>query len=208
MDPPAFRTQPLSTLRKASPSAEKRNRRAIQETNSAAREMADYWAQFSRTTVQGTDGNTYEVEAIRKGTSSSSRTPWSIAFTANGVSIAIPLCRFISLSGNSPDIKVDGQTADYVDASKNVLQIGVGVVYLFLELSVNDAMATEMDTISVRVVALGNSQTPNTLTTRYIPINSVNRTTKQIGSPTLTTGIQTFRRGDRENVNNLVVLRF
>ena len=208
MDPPAFRTTPLSTLRKASPSAEKRNRRAIQETHAAAREMADYWAQFSRTTVQGTDGNTYEVEAIRKSSSSASRAPWSIAFTANGISLAIPLCRFTSISGNSPDITINGQTADYVDASKNVLPIGGGVVHLFLELSVNDALAAEMDTTAVRVVALSNSQTPNTLTTRYIPINSVNATTKQIGSPTLTTGIQTFRRGDRENVNNLVVLRF
>ena len=151
MDPPAFRTQPLSTLRKASPSAEKRNRRAIQETNAAAREMADYWAQYSPTTVQGTDGHTYQVEGRRTKDTATGRALWSISLSGKSINIAIPLCSFQVIGGSQPPVKVNGTAVDYADPTKNILPLSSDLSLIALECEIDDTRPEAINTTQKRI---------------------------------------------------------
>lgn len=209
MIPPVVRTVPPTTLRPASPATDRRARRAAQESAAALREYADHHAKYAPALVAGLDGNTYEVEAIRARASGSlGRAPWSVAFVGSGINMAIPYCVFTTLDANPPPFLINGRPVDYVDLTNNVLPLPAGVSHLFLELDVDDKVTTGLNTTRVKVVALSAPDNANTLTRRYIPILSVNATTKVTGVPSLTRAIQTFRRGDRENVSNLVVLPF
>lgn len=210
---PPLRNNPISSLARIqgeSPTPkDRRERRAVAEAHSTANDIAAFLSGFRPATFIGTDGHTYETESKRVRDSAVGRGPWSVSFSGSDINIAIPLCVFVVTSGASPDITVNGTAADYVDPTKNVLTLPSGLSHLFLEVTVDDTSPNELHTQSVRLKALSDSQDAvNTLTRRYIPVTSVNASTQEIGPRSLTAGIQTFRRGDREEISNMVVVPF
>jgi len=210
---PPLRNTPISSLARIQGAAptpkDRRERRAVAESHQTANDIAAFLSGFRPAQVLGADGKVYTVEAKQGSGSVSNRVPWSVAFSGSDINIAIPLCIFVVTSGASPDITVNGTAADYVDPTKNVLALPSGLSHLFLELTVDDTAPNELHTQSVRLKALSDSQDAvNTLTRRYIPVTSVNTSTQEIGPRSLTAGIQTFRRGDREEISNMVVVPF
>ena len=209
---PTLRQAPLTAFRKVGGEApnllERRERRAVAESHAATKAISEFMGRYSPAVVLGADGNTYEVEAIKSSTGQSNREFWSVAFLGTSVNISIPLCSFVTTNASYPDITVDGQPADHVVPENNVLPVPVGTSHLFLECSVDDTKPEGLHTQSVKVVALQTSTITNTLTKRYVPIVSIDTTTKQKSRPYLSGAIQTFRRGDREDISNMVVLPF
>ena len=209
---PPLRNNPLSPMSKIggeSPTPkDRRERRAVAEAHQTANDIAAFLSRYSPAVVLGADGNTYEVEAIKSTTGQSNREFWSVAFLGASVNIAIPLCSFVTTNASYPDITVNGQPSDHVVPENNVLPVPVGTSHLFLECSVDDTKPEGLHTQSVKVVALQTSTITNTLTKRYVPIVSIDTTTKQKSRPYLSGAIQTFRRGDREDISNMVVLPF
>jgi len=201
----------ISRIRGESPTPkDRRERRAVAEAHKTVGDIAQFLSGYRPATFVGTDGHTYETESKRVKDGSVGRGAWSVSFTGNGINIAVPLCMFVVTSGSSPEITINGVEVDHVDATKNVINLSpAGLWNIFLEVTVNDASPQEMHTQSVRFVWFTDSLSAvNSIGKRYIPVISVNTSTQESSAPFLSGAFQTFRRGDREQANNMVVVPF
>ena len=156
--------------------------------------------------VLGADGKTYSALA-KNGKVSTSTTPWAISFISEtSISISIPKNFFsLAAAGPQPIIQVDGNNADYIIPSNNVLPVPVGRSCIFLRCTVDDDPLYAMDTTAVEIEAYTEASAAalaNTLTERYIPLVGIDSTLKQ-SSNYLNTAIRTARLGDRKNANSM-----
>ena len=179
------------------------------ESHAATRAISEFMGRYSPAHFVGTDGKTYETEAILSTGGSTLRTPWSIAFVDGGVNISVPVNNFSVLSGNpQPPFKINGTLVSYSDPTANFLPVTSSTRYQSLEFkfTVDDTSPAALNTTLVEIIT-GTHETPrtNTLGLRYAVLATLDMTLRTSTVYFTPYRITTLRNGDRQSTSNMFI---
>lgn len=205
---PSLRQVPLTSLRRVGGETpnllERRERRAVAESHAATKEISEFLGRYSPAHFVGTDGKTYETEAILSRQGVASTLPWSISMNGLIATIVVPICSFQVVSGPKPPFTISGRPVDYTSNTANTLVMSDTNDTILLECTVDDTQPSAINTLSVEIIA-GTRNKDNTMSKRYIAIASVQLSSGYVFGPYVERkGLTTARRGDRQSTANMV----
>ena len=179
------------------------------ESHAATKEISEFLGRYSPAHFVGTDGKTYETEAILSTGGNTLRAPWSIAFVDGGVNISVPVNNFSVLSGNpQPPFKINGTLVSYSDPTANFLPVTSSTRYQSLEFkfTVDDTSPAALNTTLVEIIT-GTHEAPrtNTLGLRYAVLATLDMTLRTSTVYFTPYRITTLRNGDRQSTSNMFI---
>ena len=181
----------------------------MSESHAATKTISEFLGRYSPAHFVGTDGKTYETEAILSTGGNTLRAPWSISFVGGGVNIAVPVNNFSVLSGQpQPPFKINGKQVSYTDPKENFLPVPSSARYQSLEFkfTVDDTSPVALKTTLVEIIT-GDPVAPrvNTLGFRYATLATLDMTLRTSSVYFTPYRITTLRNGDRQSTSNMFI---